>query len=411
MRRLLVVFIIPACAIAGIVLLFTLFNTPPAGAFPSHSDQSELQAIDPVAAILPISDKGADPAGPEASTSRSDAGPVSSLIKPDADLSVAAAPLAALQMDVNYAQDWVAGTTDAFASVMVTVTDYADDPQETATLSADGSGDFFVGCDQWDSGNCPDISPGDSVFASVVGATAEINPVGSITGKLHPDSDVITGTLNAAWLSNPADVQCEIWEDGGPTIAQTADPDGGEFICDFTGVWDLYRGDYVVLRYLDGSNSVVNRIAWPFAHVNYVHDWAQLTYELGHTVWVTVTDDLGGYKASASGVTNSNDGWGGPGFSTGLWWPPNLDIVPGDFVYFATDDGYSNVVEVGDIGGAIDIDNDHITGTISASYAVSLTVDCAPWGAWDQGIDTPGKADLVLPDGVDTYLCAWDPGG
>ncbi|HET6444592.1 MAG TPA: PKD domain-containing protein [candidate division Zixibacteria bacterium] len=318
--------------------------------------------------------------------------------------------LASIQIDVNYAQDWIAGVTDAYASVMLTVTDNAGAPQETATIAADENGDFFISCDEWDSGECFDIGLGDNVRASVVGAATEINPVGTITGLLDTFADTITGTLNANWLSNPADVQCEIWEDTGPTIATSADPNGGSFVCNFGGVWDLQRGQIVALRYYDSEgDSVINLPPWPSAHVNYVHDWAQLTYELGRTIWMTLTDDLGAFKASVSGETNWEGGFEGPGFSSFNWWPPSPDIVPGDFVYFATDDGYSNVVEVGDISGSINVDSDEISGTVTAPFAISLTIDCAPWGAWDQGIDAQGKADIVYPDGVDIYSCIWNP--
>jgi hypothetical protein len=70
MRRLFVVFIIPACVLAGIVLLFTLLNTSPASAFPSLSHESGLPAVDPAAANLPVSEPEIDPAGAVGLTSR-----------------------------------------------------------------------------------------------------------------------------------------------------------------------------------------------------------------------------------------------------------------------------------------------------------------------------------------------------
>jgi len=140
-------------------------------------------------------------------------------------------------MDVNYAQEWVAGTTDAYASVMVTVTNNADIIKETATVSADDFGDYFVGCDDWDSGNCPDIQPGDKVYGSVVGATAEIIPVGSISTTADEVQNTVDGVLNASWFAGPLDVYCDVWEDSGPaSVVKSVDPDGGAFQCDFDDV-------------------------------------------------------------------------------------------------------------------------------------------------------------------------------
>ena len=53
MRRLLVTFIIPASALASIILLFNLLTTAQASALPSLSDESGLQAVDQDTISLP----------------------------------------------------------------------------------------------------------------------------------------------------------------------------------------------------------------------------------------------------------------------------------------------------------------------------------------------------------------------
>jgi len=323
-------------------------------------------------------------------------------------------PLTTLQIEVDYSEDWVAGSTDAFASVTVTVTDGGEDPQETATVSANDSGQFFIqDCDNWVSGNCPDINPGDHVLAAVVGATAEITTVGSIVGNMDIAGDFITGTLNAGWLPIPAEVQCEIWDEAGPVITDTVDPNGGSFDCDFSGVWELQKFDNVALRYYEpDGDSVISHPIWPWSRVNYAHDWVGGNYDAGHTFWITVTDSSDGFKALNVMESQTGLGWGQDGFDTGEtpWSPDQPNIEPNDLVYIVGDDGYTNTLDVGQIDGVLDIGADKITGTITASFDVSLTVECYPWGAWEQGMDVPSMEDLVFPDGTDQFECDWGVG-
>jgi len=323
-------------------------------------------------------------------------------------------PSVTLQIDVNYADDWVEVFTDGPATVVVTVTDGGEDPQETATVSVDETGYFFVGCEHWDSGNCPDIGPGDSVVAWVVGATAEITTVGSIQGEVDTDSNVVTGTLHANWLPNPTNVQCEIWTESGPVVGATADPNGGSFTCDFTGLWDLQKFDPIAVRYFEpDGDSVINMLLWPWSRVNYAHDWVAGDYNAGHTFWITVTDDIGGFKASNVTTSEPGLGWGADGYDTGVtpWSVEQPDIVPFDLVYITGDDGYTNTLEVGLISATIDLAANEISGTIEApGFGVSLTVECHPWGAWEAGMnDVETKSSWAEPDGSVPFTCSWDP--
>ena len=416
MRRLLVVLVSPICALAGIILLLTFFSTVSAGAFPNLPEESGLAAVEPPAASLPAAKVEAGSARLVAPASRSNAGPFSNLARPQARLGPAA-PQAALQMEVNYADEWVAGTTDAYASVMITVTNGADDIKETATVSADDSGDYFVSCDDWDSGNCPDIQPGDKVYGSVVGATAEINPVGSISTTADEVENTVSGELDANWFAGPLAVYCDVWEDSGPpSVIKSVDPDGGSFVCDFDDVgWNLQKGQTVAVRYFEpDGDSVINMLVWPWVRVNYGHDGVGADYAPDHTFSITVTDSGGALKALAATSSQSGQGWGGRGgFDTEEWqWQPEQpDIAPGDLVYVTADDGYRNTIEVGTINGALDVDTDTISGQVFApGFAVSLTVECHPWGAWNAGIgDAPVKTTWAEPDGSVPYSCQWNP--
>jgi hypothetical protein len=148
-------------------------------------------------------------------------------------------------------------------------------------------------------------------------------------------------------------------------------------------------------------------------YVNYSHDWIIGVYPLGHTIGLTLTNSSGDIKAAAQFTTGPIPGWGDlTGFATdvdGSPWPSQRpDIQPGDWVYGSVDNGKSAAVQVGQITGAVDVDADSISGVVEASWLLPgpVDVECNAWGApgW-----APNKQDTVIPDGADTYTCAWDP--
>ena len=79
-------------------------------------------------------------------------------------------------------------------------------------------------------------------------------------------------------------------------------------------------------------------------NVNYRHDWVEGQYPLGHTIWLTVTDDMGNVKASIELETQQLTHWQPTqpnGFSSqlgGSWQPVPPAIVPGDLVLSSSDD-------------------------------------------------------------------------
>ena len=323
-------------------------------------------------------------------------------------------PLVSLTTDVNYAQDWIAGDTDAYATVLVTVTNSVDDIKGVSYITSDDAGYYYVGCDDWVSGECPDIAPGDMVLVIVdtggMTGTGTIDPVGTITGIFDEVDDFITGTLDADWFAVPLDVACEV--EGGPTITATVNPNGGSFPCDFDGIWDLQLGQYVALRYFEpDGDSVINVLEWPKMRVNYAQDWVGGNYDIGHTFLYTLTDNLRVVKSSGSAQTTSRGGWEGPGFQSEVWEPELPDIIPGDWIYFTADDGYTKSIQTGEIFGATDIENNLVSGTINVlGFTDPLEVECHPWGAWDAGLgDVPIKTSSAAPDGTTEFMCQWDP--
>lgn len=312
---------------------------------------------------------------------------------------------------VNYAHNWVAGHTDPSAEVTVTVNDEHGAPKGATTVTAEPDGNFFVDCPRYDPNPCPDINPGDTVIVDATGLQHVIEPVGSIEAMPDEESNTISGTLNADWLTGPVPVLCEVWVDmGPPPIDTTAEPDGGTFACDFTGSWDLQWGEMVAVSYFEpDGDRVINILVWPWMRVNYAHDWVGGNFPAGHPVTVQLTDDLGGLKATAQLDTNWGAGWGEDGFQTAPehWSPAPPDIVPFDWVYtgISGDEVITYTVEVGDIAAVVDVEADTVGGTIDAPWLTGpVQVECHPWGA---GFPLPPKMETVEPDGVATFSCNW----
>lgn len=327
-------------------------------------------------------------------------------------------PQSTLEVQVNYADDWVAGNTDAWAAVEVYVMDSLNVLRDVAVVTASAAGDYFVACDDWFSGWCPDIQPGDrvGVYATGFDDYMWVDPVGSITGKLDGINNTVQGILVAEGFTGTLNVACAVWADPGPSpIFTTAVANGGSFSCDFDDVgWDLERGDIVAVSYYEPDlDQVINILDWPWTRVNYEHDWVGVNYDLGHTFWITVTDSLGGLKATGSSESISRGGWGGPGFDDGDWSPQRPDIVPGDFIYVLSDDGYTNTLNVGQITGNLSVAADSITGPIFApdfnvASIPTLPVECHPWGAWDAGLGwILIRTSSAAPDGSSPYSCDW----
>ncbi len=139
--------------------------------------------------------------------------------------------------------------------------------------------------------------------------------------------------------------------------------------------------------------------------VNYGHDWVEGTYEAGHTLWLTVTDEAGAVKATAELQTGQLP-WGPPeniGFSTNVgdpWKPLRPDIAAGDWVYGRVDNGRTAEVQLGEITGTPNVGNDTIAGNVYANWLPEpIGLSCS---VWEQ--DGPGLDLWIDPDGGD-YFC------
>ena len=119
--------------------------------------------------------------------------------------------------------------------------------------------------------------------------------------------------------------------------------------------------------------------------INASDDWVEINYEVGHTLWLTVTDSVGNVKATLTDVTQVVPWWGSPnntGYSTNLnsatWSPGRPDIEAGDWVYGALDNGFTSAVRIGTITGAIDQPNATVAGTLDVPW-LSATLNASCW--------------------------------
>jgi hypothetical protein len=79
-----------------------------------------------------------------------------------------------LTLVVNYAHDWVAGAAISGTTVAVTVTDSGEAIKNTASVTSDPAGEYFVNCEDWDAPECPDVQPGDRVTVTAGSLTATV---------------------------------------------------------------------------------------------------------------------------------------------------------------------------------------------------------------------------------------------
>ena len=315
-----------------------------------------------------------------------------------------------LRIAVNYAHDWISAETDPHTTVTLTLKNQVGDIYVVVGETND-DGWFNSSEGQWDP-QYPSISPGDAVTATIDGATTAVNPVGEITGIVDADADTVAGTIHAPWFApETLTVRCEIWIENGPEPIEVRDvaADGGAYLCDFTGQWDIPPGGEVSVIYSEpDGDEVINVLSAPWMRINYAHDWVGGNYPAGRTFDITVSDSVGSIKATAQIESTPDGGWGGEGFETREedWVPMQPDIEPGDRVRLLSDDGYDNTIEVGVINGALDIDADSVGGTILAPwFSEMLDIECHPWGGPEEaGV----KNSTAAPDGSAPYFCQWD---
>ena len=196
------------------------------------------------------------------------------LLSSQAVVAEGTSPQAGIQLDVNYAHDWVGVSTDPNATVVVTVAG-----KGTLTAQADGDGwmmshDYN---DDWSQGQ-PDLEPGDRITATSISEVVTVDPVGTINGNVNLATDLVAGTIQAPFGSQGLTVWCEIWNvDPGPEAIEIENvpANGGSYSCDFGGKWDIQIDSMVAVRYFEpDGDSVINVFEEPKPNMN-VEKWVE----------------------------------------------------------------------------------------------------------------------------------------
>jgi hypothetical protein len=272
-------------------------------------------------------------------------------------------------------------------------------------------------------GECPNcwgiedtgiIEPGDSILVEagegLLPVTVEVPD--PFTAELDRAAATVSGEIGG-WLDQLVEVrswwnggQQQVMTDGsGAYEATYADPipPGAEGAVTFQNLVNYTQVGYF------------RHFSTPWMRVNYGDDWVGGNYPLGHTFVVTVTESNEAIvKGTALVETTPDGGWEGAGFQTveDSWTGAQPDIIPGDFVLFATD-GYSHTVRVGIVDGTVDVAADTVRGPISVPWFDVepddlLDVECHPWGGPEY---LEPKRSTAGPDGDPEYLCDWGSSG
>jgi uncharacterized repeat protein (TIGR01451 family) len=180
-------------------------------------------------------------------------------LEPDGDSVIAVPPSLQPFITADYGDDWVNGEYEAGHTVWITVTE-SDGTTVKATAEVTsreypewgGWTGFATQGEDWLPTRL-DMQPGDWVEVLVDTGYGNTVHVGTIDGESDVDTDVVSGTIHADWLSPyTVTVSCEIHEENGPSIqVEGVDPDGGSFECDFTGEWDILPGHNVAVNYIE----------------------------------------------------------------------------------------------------------------------------------------------------------------
>ena len=181
-------------------------------------------------------------------------------------------------MRVNSTHDWAGGNYAAGHPVTVTVTESDGTTvkgiAQTETTRGAGWGEdgFNTEPPHWSTGP-PDILPGDKVEFEVpdTGYNNTVT-VGDIDATVDVDADTVGGTISAAWLTGPVQVECAPW--GAPFPAEvkvdSVEPNGiATFTCDWSGEWDILPEQEVGVMYLEPGDDdrVIEVVVEPAPHL------------------------------------------------------------------------------------------------------------------------------------------------
>jgi uncharacterized repeat protein (TIGR01451 family) len=289
-----------------------------------------------------------------------------------------------LLFNVNYGDDWIEGNYEGGHTLWVTVTDSTGDVKATATLTT-GQIPWWGGQTGFSSGigdpwmpQRPDIQAGDWVYGELDSGYTTTVHIGEIAGYLDGDNDWITGTVDAAWLTNRVQVRCDPWDVpyGTPTKYDLIQPNGSDvYVCawDPAAEWDILPGQRVGVSYVEpDGDRIYNAFTEPAPRLQ-INKWANGSpAEGGNFVFHLDYKNDGGAPAENVVITETLQGM--------TYLTDTLGIAP-------TGSGGGPIVwDLGTVGAGVQASFDvfvHVTA--AASEPVTNTVRIATSNPYDQG--------------------------
>jgi len=99
--------------------------------------------------------------------------------------------------------------------------------------------------------------------------------VGTINGQVNVSTDIVSGTIDVPWFTDPLAGNCGVWVQDGPGMSFVVGPDEWSYVCDFSTVWDLIPGHDVGVSYIEPDNDqVFNVFREPAPHL-WVNIWGE----------------------------------------------------------------------------------------------------------------------------------------
>lgn len=285
-------------------------------------------------------------------------------------------------------------------------------PHSVVTLTTPG-GQYTFPTDEfgdWNGNISPALQPGEGVTATA--GTGQYPVIAGIPDPLDAQADSaidqVWGQVGG-WYTQSVQVRGN-WPDGGQDVTTDA---SGNFLATFS---DIPRGadGYIRMESNLGPTAIVYHR--PFrtddmvVQVNYAHDWVESQYEAGHSVWITLTNESGEVKATASGETGDIPWWGSgqTGFSTNHnvpWDGGQPDLQAGDWIYVNLDNSQYLEVHLGEIEGTLDTQANTVEGTIYVPwYTQTLNLNC---NVWVNG--GPGMGGITVDPQGGSYFCDFSP--
>lgn len=304
-------------------------------------------------------------------------------------------------------------------------------PGSSVTIIVNGGEPIFATFENQDPG-CPscwgieapiELNPGYNIsVTSSLGSSIYYTIPDPLTATADSDSDTISGQVGGRsedW------VNIYTWWNGGEYPVKTSLD--GSFILQSTPemTFEVPRGGegHILFEEIPSGDvqvTFMQHVRTPDLMLDIFpdYDFIEGQYEPGYEITIEVWDNSGTLESTATMTTWEVEWSNRTGFATQaddtFWDNGRPDIQPGYRIHAEVD--YSGTIyeadaKVGAITGAVDVDNDSISGEIDAAWLLTdppeeIGVECYGWGAPE---GAPDRFDWIIPNGSDTYTCSWDP--